>query len=194
MISATGWYWFQPEAILYWLHVSVGTQSLIHDSKCNHNYWQQGTKEKERTDDVFLEGGVSQLTRFPPPPLRALTPPSKFIIGWPEAVFLMRLVAERVDHASPDLFTECMSERGAHSAATADCRALCPVPGGTKRGGDRHQDYMFSPFFTPLKRHRCSENARWGTRSHRQKTWKIIRLRWQACSRYAPIVSGWARR
>lgn len=121
-----------------------------------------GEQKKKRSDDVFLEGGVSQLTRTPPPPLRALPPPSRFTIGWPEAVFLMRLVAERVDHASPDLFTECMSERGAHSAATADSRALCLVPSARRNKERRRQAsklHVFA-FFTPLKRHRCSENAR----------------------------------
>ncbi len=54
-------------------------QSARHNCKCDHDQWQQGTKEEERSDDVFLEGGLFSLLTFrtPLPSLSSrLAPPT----------------------------------------------------------------------------------------------------------------------
>lgn len=96
-------------------------QSAMH--KCNRDQWQQGTKERERSDDVFLVGGLFSLLTFRTPcPLSlssSLAPPSRAAraaIGCREAVFTTPMAAEHVNHTSLDLFTECMSWRGPYSA------------------------------------------------------------------------------
>lgn len=128
---------------------------------CNHDQWQQGTKEEERSDDVFLEGGIVLSAHVLNPPPSSSS--SSFLHCYSSSCMLSSSAhwlpggcfrhpigcRARQSHQPRLIYRMYEPERTVFCfrAATADCRALYPVPQGTKRRGNSHPESVFIFFY-----------------------------------------------